>query len=177
MQRRELLQTAYAGQATNFAATLNAVLGRMVLLPGNYVPEILAPDGPSTAGGVQSRQPVRLVPRVPGFPIHVVGAANPREGVAELRTFDCVDAIHQHRFKRPFPIDRASYDRMIKEAERLFETVGLRTSLVHEAPLASSFPPPPMPPASSSPVAAFVAGVIVMGLVAAFVIIWILRHR
>jgi hypothetical protein len=177
MQKRELLQTAYAGHASNFAATLNAVLGRMLVAPGNYVPEILAPDGPSTAGGVQSRQPMRLVPRVQGFPILVIGAANPREGVAELRTFDCVDAIHRHRFKRPLPIDRGSYDRMLTETERLLETVGLKTTLVIEAPLASSFPPPPMPPARSNAVAAFVAGVLVMGLVAAFVIIWILRQR
>jgi hypothetical protein len=177
MQRKELLQTAYAGQASNFAATLNAVLGRMLLVPGNYVPEILAPDGPSTSGGVQSRQPVRLVPRVPGFPVLVIGAANPREGVAELRTFECVDAIHRHRFKRPLPIDRASFERMLKDAERLFETVGLRTTLVHEAPLNSTFPPPPVVAQSSSAVGAFVAGLLVMGLVAAFVIIWILRHR
>ena len=127
---RAPLQTFHALQATDLASACNDALKRMRIEPGNYALEMTVPEGPSTAGGVQALQHLRLVPGAAGFPTLVVGHANHADGHAELRTFDHVDAIHRTRFKRPLDLDRARYDECMTLARHVLEALHLQTAVV-----------------------------------------------
>jgi hypothetical protein len=123
------MRTQFSLQAQDLASSMNASFARMRIAPGQYVPELTAPEGPSTGGGVQAMQRIRLVPQAPGFPVLVVGSANHAQGMAELRTYDHVDAIHRHRFKRPVALDRAQYDQFLEMAKNFLEVLRLRVTL------------------------------------------------
>src|SRR5208283_1353263 len=90
---RTSLQTFHAIQASDLAAAMNEALRKIRIAPGDYAPELMSPQGPSTAGGVQAMQHLRLVPGQAGKPTIVVGYANHAEGKAELRTYDYVGAV------------------------------------------------------------------------------------
>ncbi|MDP9001001.1 MAG: hypothetical protein M3O46_12910 [Myxococcota bacterium] len=126
---RASLQTYHALQASDLAAAMNDALKKVRVMPGDYAPELTEPQGPSTAGGVQAMQHLRLVPAQPGRPTLVVGHANHTEGKAELRTFDHVDAIHRHRFGEALELDRAQYDEFLNVAKLVFGALHLTTTL------------------------------------------------
>ncbi len=128
--RRAQLQTHHAIQATDLAAAMNDAMKKVRIAPGDYAPELMAPQGPSTAGGVLAMQHLRLVPGQAGEPTLVVGHANHAEGKAELRTFDYVDAVYRQRFRRPLVLDRAAYDAFLALAEQLFVALHLKTTVV-----------------------------------------------
>jgi hypothetical protein len=88
-----------------------------------------SPDGPSTGGGVQSMQHVRLVPPQPNMPTLVVGHANQREGAAQLRTWDHVDAICRERFHQGAPLDPAHYAQFLQSAQGFLAACGLRVAM------------------------------------------------
>jgi hypothetical protein len=125
---RAALQTFHAIQASDLASAFNDALKRMRV--GDYSPELTQPDGPSTSGGVQAMQHIRLVPQREGQPTLIVGHANHAQGRAELRTFEHVDAVHRQRFKRPVPLDRAQYDDFLSQAKSFLEVLRLKTALV-----------------------------------------------
>ncbi len=129
------LQTRHTVQAHELADAVNAGLQSMSLAPGAYVGELTAPEGQSTAGGVQSLQHLRLVPRTPGFPTLVVGMANHVTGAADVRSFAYVDAVYQARFGTTVPLDRAAYDEFLSAATSLLEVVQLKVAVV-DAPRA-----------------------------------------
>ena len=127
---RAALQTYHAIQATDLAAAMNEALKKVRIAPGDYAPDLMAPQGPSTAGGVQAMQHLRLVPAQPDQPTLVVGHANHAEGKAELRTYEYVDALHRQRFDRPLALDRAAYDAFLDFAKQLFVALHLETTVV-----------------------------------------------
>src|SRR5262249_31327780 len=120
-------RTQYSVQAMDLAATFNSALAKFHLMPGDYVPELTAPEGPSTGGGVQALQRLRIVPRHPAFPTLVCGDVNQKDGRAELRTWDHVDALYRQRFKRPLPIDRAQYDQFLQMAKNFLDVLRIQT--------------------------------------------------
>jgi hypothetical protein len=130
MSRKAALQTYHALQASELAAAVNEALKKIRLVPGEYAAELTEPDGPSTGGGLQAMQHMRLVPRLAGHPTLVVGHANQTEKMAELRTYDHLDAVHRQRFKRPLAIDRTQYDDFVTLAKGLLEALQFRTMLV-----------------------------------------------
>jgi hypothetical protein len=125
--RRAALQTYHAIQASDLATAFNDALKKMRIGPGDYGIELTAPEGPSTAGGVQALQHVRLVPREMGLPTLVVGHANHPEGRAELRTYEHVEAIHLQRFRRPLALDRAQYEQVLAMAKQMLDVLRLET--------------------------------------------------
>jgi hypothetical protein len=127
---RQALQTVHALQASDLAAALNESLQKMRIAPGDYVPELTAPQGPSTAGGVQAMQHLRLVAGQSGLPTLVVGYANHAAGTAELRNYEYVDAVFRQRFHRPLALDRAQYDAFLGLAQQVFTVLRLQTSIV-----------------------------------------------
>jgi hypothetical protein len=127
---RAALQTFHTIQASDLAATFNDALKRVRIAPGDYSAELTAPEGPSTAGGVQAMQHLRLVPREPGLPTLVVGHANHAEEKAELRTYEHLDAVHRQRFKKPLDLDRTQYDDFLRLAKQLLDVLHLRTTIV-----------------------------------------------
>jgi hypothetical protein len=131
---RASLQTQHALQASELAAAINDALKKARIGPGDYAPELTAPQGPSTAGGVQAMQHLRLVPGQAGQPTLVVGHANQTEKTAELRTYEYVDAVHQQRFHRPLALDRRAYDDLLGLAKQLFGALGLQTTVVGPPP-------------------------------------------
>jgi hypothetical protein len=127
---RAALQTFHTIQASDLAAAFNDALKRVRIGPGEYSAELTAPEGPSTAGGVQAMQHLRLVPRQPGLPTLVVGHANHAEEKAELRTYEHLDAVHRQRFRRPLAIDRGQYEDFLRLTKQLLDVLHLKTSIV-----------------------------------------------
>jgi hypothetical protein len=163
MNGREL-RTRFAVRAIDFAETFNAGLGAMSIQPGAYRPQLTAPDGPSTGGGVQAVQHVRLVAARQGFPSILVGSANQRFGTAELRSYEYIDAVHRERWRRPVPLDRGDYEDFLDAAKNFFEANQLVVTVAGPADaLARS------------------RSVIAIGVVTGFLIaamaIWVLLHR
>jgi len=127
---REALQTFHAMQASDMATAFNDALKRLRLQPGDYRAELTAPDGPSTGGGVQAMQHLRLISGQPGLPTLVVGHANHAEGRGELRTFEHLDAVHVQRFRRPLEIDRTQYEDFLRFTKQLLDVLHLKTEIV-----------------------------------------------
>jgi hypothetical protein len=171
------LRTRFAVRALDFAETFNAGLGALSLQPAAYQPQLTTPDGPSTGGGVQAVQHVRLVAARQGFPSILVGSANQRSGTAELRSFEYVEAVHRQRWKRPVPLDRNDYEDFLHAAKNFFEgnqllvtIAGPSAALARRAQAEDDRAP------ASGGGASIVIGV-VAGLVIGALAIWILLRR
>jgi hypothetical protein len=136
----ENLQTHHAIAAHDLAEAITASLRNISVGPGAYSPELTAPEGPSTGGGLQSLQHLRLVPRSEGFPTLVVGSADQTLKKAELRSFDYVDRVYRERFNKPVPLDEAQYGEFLSMARNLFEVMHLNPRVV--GPPVASEPPP-----------------------------------
>lgn len=158
-------------QVTAKALTLSQAFGgtfaRTRLGQKGYAPELTAPDGPSTGGGKQATQPLRLVPDEQGAPVLVVGFANPESRTADLRSFEYVDSQHRQRFGGGIDLTRAQYEGFLAKAKSFFRDHGFEVSVV-DAPVESTVSDrtviTPRPPAPSRWVP-FAAGVLV-GVVA-----------
>src|SRR5579883_1165474 len=126
---RAALQTFHALKASDLAAAMNEAMKKVRVGPGDYSPELTSPDGPSTGGGIQAMQHLRLISAQPGQPAIVVGHANHAAGTAELRTYEHVDAINRQRFQRDLGLDRRQYEDFLAFARQLFESLHLRTTV------------------------------------------------
>ena len=174
MSRKAALQTYHALQASELAAAVNEALKKFRLAPGEYAAELTEPEGPSTGGGLQAMQHMRLVPRLAGHPTLLVGHANQADKQAELRNYEHLDTVHRQRFKRPLALDRTQYDDFVTLAKGLLEALHFRTVVV--GPPADLREEQPAHPAGGGPRGAVVGGVIVaIALVA--VGIWIAVAR
>jgi hypothetical protein len=129
-----MLQTQLAAKATDLAETFRGTLGRHRFAPHAYVPDMTAPEGVSTGGGVQSMQHLRLLPPQANMPTLVVGHLDQKQGIAELRTFEHVDAICRERFKQGAPLDPVQYAQFLQSAQAFLSAYGMRVSF--------STPPP-----------------------------------
>ncbi len=124
-------RTQFAMKALDFASIFNAIIGKD-RLQGNpsYRVEMSAPDGPSTAGGKQALQHIKLVPD-PGGTVLVAGTANTVEKQAELRTYDHLQALHAARFKgAALPLDRVRYGELVKKMQKYFSEQGMHVLIV-----------------------------------------------
>lgn len=172
--RRAALQTFHAIQASDLASAFNEALKKVRLEPGDYGVELTAPEGPSTAGGVQAMQHVRLVPTRPGFSTLVIGHANHADGRAELRTYDYVDATHWQRFRRPLALDRSQYDQALGLAKQMLEVMRLAVTLAGP-PADLNAPVPASPPSERRGLSRGVtAGVVASCVLLAGIGIWLL---
>jgi len=133
----EQKRTQFAMQALGFADVFNMKVGDQ-RVSGHRV-ELSAPDGPSTGGGKQSVQHVKLVPEAPGGPVVVAGTADPVEKKAELRSWDYLQQLHAQRFKgKTVPVDRVQYAALVKRMQAFFADQGLAVVMLEAAPMASS---------------------------------------
>ena len=141
----EQQHTVFAGQAVGLAELFKFGFANKRLDGAvNYTPELSAPDGPSTAGGKQALQHIKLVPEA-GATL-VIGTANVVDKSCELRTYRHMDDVHRQRFKgAPFPADPTKYAALLEELRTFF--VGQHyTVTIHEA----AAPTRPMPPIASA---------------------------
>ena len=140
MEEREL-RTRVAIQALDFSSAFKSVVGHIRIAPAGYVPELMAPDGPSTQGGQHARQRIRLVASASEkYPTLVVGSANVKSGRSELRSYNYVDAVHREHFGRPVELDRAEYEEFLVVVKNYFG-VAQMTVEIEESPPAGHAPP------------------------------------
>jgi hypothetical protein len=173
---RASLQTFHALQASDLAAAMNDAMKKVRIGPGDYAPELTAPEGQSTAGGVQAMQHLRLVPGQTGQPTLVMGHANHAAGKAELRTYEHLDAIHRRRFKRPLGLDRARYEECLTLAQHVLDGLHLETSIA--GPPADLADEPASGPQKRGTSKMAVAIMVAVALAAAGLTIWtLLRGR
>jgi hypothetical protein len=130
MMDKRTLQTQFSVKATDLAQSFRSTVGRFRVGPYAYAPDMTAPEGPSTGGGVQSLQHIRLLPPQANMPTLVVGHANQRDRQAELRTFEHVDAICRERFKQGAPLDPGQYEGFLQSAQDFLAACGMRVALV-----------------------------------------------
>jgi hypothetical protein len=126
---KKMLQTQYSARATDLAESFRSTLGRMTVGPYGYRPDMTAPEGVSTGGGVQAMQHLRLVPPQPNMPTLVVGHLVPRDGTAELRSLEHVDALCRERFKQGAPLDPTAYSHFLQQAQSFLGAYGMRATL------------------------------------------------
>jgi|tagenome__1003787_1003787.scaffolds.fasta_scaffold20381739_1 hypothetical protein len=153
----EVKHTMFAGMAFGLAELFKHSVGKKRLSgPVPYGVELSAPDGPSTAGGKQALQHVKLVPEQ-GGPTLLIGTANAVDKTAELRTFKHVDEMHRQRFKGiPFEADPTQYDDLIAAARAFFADYKYTVTITEAPPKPvapqAAAPSRPMPAVSSRPV-------------------------
>jgi hypothetical protein len=113
--------TIFASQALGLSAMFQALTSKH-RLGGSpaYLPQLAAPDGPSTAGGKQALQHVSLIPEGGGDTI-VIGGANTVEKRAELRSYRHVSRTYSQRWRgAQLPFDKESYDELLKQIQAFF---------------------------------------------------------
>jgi hypothetical protein len=122
--------TSKAVRALNLADAFQAAFRPLHLAPLAYAAELTAPDGPSTVGGALALQHVRLVPSNPDHPTLLVGGANANEGIAQLRSYDFLDATHRERFGTSIQLSRTHYGQLLFSLRRFFTLWGLKVEIV-----------------------------------------------
>jgi hypothetical protein len=142
--------TAFAGQAIGLAELFRYSFSKKRLDgPINYTPELSAPEAPSTGGGKQPLQHVKLVPDA-GATL-VIGTANIVDKSCELRTFRHMDDVHRQRFKgQPFGADPDKYAALLEDLRTFFVNQHYTVSM-HEA--AAPTRPLPAVATASRPIA------------------------
>jgi hypothetical protein len=125
---KRMLQTQFSVRATDLAESFRSTVGRLRVGPHGFVPDMTAPEGPSTGGGVQAMQHLRLIPPQPNMPTLVIGHLNQREGTAELRTLEYVDAICRERFRQGAPLDPGQYAGFLQSAQGFLTACGMRVA-------------------------------------------------
>lgn len=135
-QDRELeaLRTQVANQAANLAQTVSEGFAGFHMGAGDYVVELMAPEGPSTGGGRAARQHLRLVPRRRGYPTIVVGAVDPVTSTGEVRTFDHVALLHELRFRRPLEINADEFGAFLRKVDIVMAVARVRIQRVPPTP-------------------------------------------
>jgi hypothetical protein len=168
---KKMLQTQFSVRASDLAESFRSTVGRLRVGPYGYAPDLTEPEGPSTGGGVQAMQHVKLAPPQPNMPALVVGHVNQREGTAELRTLHYVDTVCRERFKQGAPLDPTEYATFVTSAQAFLGACGLRVSMASppaELSARRASPVSDAPPSSrASTVIAVVVTMLLLGALGA----------
>ena len=130
----EALRTQVASQAASLAETVTEGFDGFAMGAGSYGVDLSIPDGPSTGGGVQARQHLRLVPRRKGYPIIVAGTVDPVTSTADIRTFEHVAILHELRFDAPVEITPDEYGEFLRKAAVVMNLARVRSREVGPSP-------------------------------------------
>lgn len=115
--------TRIAARAVSLAELVEARFQNGLDGPVHFRVELSAPEGPSTAGGLQALQHLKLVPAAGGATI-VFGAASTTRYTAEVRTFAYIAAQYRQRFKGAnIPVDEARYRALVDELALFFSAM------------------------------------------------------
>ncbi|HEX8796371.1 MAG TPA: hypothetical protein VF765_35715 [Polyangiaceae bacterium] len=171
---KKLLQTQFSMQATDLAESFRSTVGRLRVGPYAYAPDMTSPEGPSTGGGVQALQHLRLVPPQSNMPTLVVGHVNPRDRVAQLRTLEHVDAICRERFKLGAPLDAAQYQTFLQSTQGFLAACGMQvtfetppTDLLAKGGGAAAAPSMAPPKSNAGLALGFLGGLLMLALLVA----------
>ena len=102
--------TQVAAKAVSLAELFEARFDKGLDGPVRFRVVMSAPDGPSTAGGKQALQHIRLVPADGGGSAIVIGTADTVRHSAEIRTYEHVAELYAQRFRGArVPLDVPRY--------------------------------------------------------------------
>jgi hypothetical protein len=124
------LRTQVANQAASLAESVTDGFAGFHIGAGDYVVELSAPAGPSTGGGKQARQHLRLVPRRKGYAVVVAGMVDPVTSYAEIRTFEHVAILHELRFGRPLEINFDEYEDFLRKLDIVLNLARIRAARI-----------------------------------------------
>ena len=130
----EALRTQVANQAASLSETVTDGFDGFHMGAGDYIVDLKGPEGPSTGGGAQARQSIRLVPRRKGYAVVVAGTVDPVTSTAEVRTFDHVAVLHELRFRRPLEINADEYAEFLKKLDVVLNLARVRSRRVPPSP-------------------------------------------
>jgi hypothetical protein len=133
--------THFAMKALSLAETFKYALGGepIALGLGRYRVELSAPEGPSTGGGKQAVQHVKLVPLKQGAAVIVAGAANQVERTAELRSFEHLAALYAERYRgKRIPVDRNAYNQLLRRIQEFFSAQRMSVVMLEAPPAAAT---------------------------------------
>ncbi|MGC4113792.1 MAG: hypothetical protein QM765_03855 [Myxococcales bacterium] len=169
----EVKYTEFAAQAVGLADIFNELFKKPVPgAPANYRVQLAVPDGPSTAGGKQGTQHIKLIPIGQG-PTHVAGWANQADKQAEIRSWEHVVAVHHQRAAgRGGLPDETAYRKLVLDLKKFFEGEQFAVSVVAAPRLADDEAPNLTPKGSGSNTMVVVAGIL-GGLAIAGVLAWL----
>jgi hypothetical protein len=130
----DALRTRLARKFSTLADEVNESFEGFHIGGGDYVVELLAPEGQSTGGGKQALQHLRLRPRRSGHGVIVAGSVNAMEKTAELRTYEHVCLVHERRFKAPPDIVAEEWEQLLRKAETVLDLAKIRSCRVGPPP-------------------------------------------
>ncbi len=168
--------TMVASQAVSLSELFKFIVGMNHRIEGpvSYVPELSAPDGPSTAGGKQALQHIKLVPQTGGVTL-VIGSANLVEKTAELRSFAHVRETHRQRFKgAALDLPEEKYGALLEQIRTFFTTRNFRVKVAEAAPVRHE-PKSEPEPATRYSLAVVIAVAAVSALASGLAVFFLLR--
>lgn len=128
---RQVVHTSFAFQANALATQFNELFGQ-VEVPTGHLMSLTAPDGPSTGGGVQSLQHLKLSPKGPG-PVLVMGSLDTNKMTASVRTHGHL--AHQARARGVMlAVQLKAYEAVADRVRTFLESMGFQVT-VEEAPV------------------------------------------
>jgi hypothetical protein len=135
-------RTQIAQQGVDFVTLFHAKFAHTDV--NGYRPLLREPTD-STGGGRQAMQHMVLMPRIEGDPVLTIGSVNVAVRTAKLRTYDCLQRLHEMRFRRQrLQVDHAQYQAFFDQALELMKFQGLYVDVVTTPPqveMGSRFPP------------------------------------
>ena len=166
---RNVKYTQVAAKALGLVELFQASFADGLDGPIRYRVELAAPDGPSTAGGKQALQHIKLVPEL-GGPTLVIGSADLVKQIAEIRTFEHMVEMHAQRFKgQRVPLDMRKYRELTGMLSNFFASMRIQVKVVD----VDAVPRAPAAGGGTSPLTILlgvvVGVVVVLALAAAFV--------
>ena len=120
--------TVVAAKAVGLAELFVASFEKGLDGPVHFRVELSAPDGPSTGGGKQALQHLKLIPEGGGMTV-VIGSADTTRAVAEIRTFDHISTLYAQRFRgAPIPVDAGKYNELSETLANFFRAMSMTVS-------------------------------------------------
>jgi hypothetical protein len=170
--------TQVAAKAVSLAELFEARFEQGLDGPVRFRVELSAPDGPSTAGGKQAMQHIKLIP-ADGAATIVIGSANTTRQVAEIRTFEHVAELFAQRYRGArLPIDVTRYRDLTQALASFFKAMKMTVTFA-EAEGAPVGPPAPIAAAGGGGARALIIGlgvtVALLVLALAYIFIFVLR--
>jgi hypothetical protein len=148
----------------DFATGFNIEFASGLKGPVPYRIELTSPVGPSTEGGKQAMQHIRLVPQ-DGSSSMVIGSWNQVGKSVDIRTIHHLRDLHMQRFKgAPFPLDPAAYQDLVLRLRVFFMS---RDHTVVMLDVATPSMAPPLAATSGSVSGTVVAAVVVAAILLA----------
>ncbi len=166
--------TQVAAKAASLSELFDARFESGLDGPLHFRVELSAPDGPSTGGGKQALQHIKLVPEG-GGPAVVIGSANTTRMTAEIRTFEHIAALYAQRFRgAKIPVDVTRYYELGQGLATFFRAMRLSVTFAELDGAAVSVMTPPAVPSRAWTVLLGVATVLAI-LGAAYAIVFLRR--